>query len=141
MALTLISAFVGTVHGDADKTIKLFIDCAKKGDHACQNNIGHAYFEKNKYKESYFWSFKSANQGNPVAQQRIARIYEKGLGRPQDYVKAYAWYCLCIASGLESNTLFRDLLEKKMTSEDVSKGQELASKLWQKIEENNSFSK
>ena len=36
----------------------------------------------------------AAQQGNPEAQVRLAKLYESGTGVPQDFVKAHAWYNL-----------------------------------------------
>ena len=53
-------------------------------------------------------------------------MYDKGKGVLADYVIAHMWYNISVSNGIETGADNRDLLAKEMTSEDISKAQEMA---------------
>ena len=53
-------------------------------------------------------------------------MYRKGRGVLADYVIAHMWYNISAANGIETGANNRDSLDKKMTSEDISKAQAMA---------------
>jgi TPR repeat protein len=54
-------------------------------------------------------------------------MYAKGQGMPQNYVKAYMWWCLAAARGIAAATANRDDLAKLMTPVQVSEAHKLIS--------------
>jgi TPR repeat protein len=85
------------------------------------------------YKEAVKWFRLAAEQGYGPAQGKLGIMYDNGMGVPQDYVQAYAWYNLAIANGEARGKQFKDALAKKMTPEQIARGQELSTELHKKI--------
>jgi TPR repeat protein len=79
----------------------------------------------------------AAEQGDADARVRLAKLYETGNSVPQDYVKAHAWYNLAAAQGREDAARKREQIAGKMTREDISEAQRLASELSQIQTSNN----
>jgi TPR repeat protein len=57
----------------------------------------------------------AAEQGNPVAQNRLARLYANGAAVPADPVQAAKWHLLAREAGVSDFTL--DLMLAKLTPE------------------------
>ncbi len=72
---------------------------------------------------------RQALAGSVDAQIRLAKMYDKGLGVPKDYVKAYAWYNIAASQGNAAARASRDAIEAILTSSQVDRGQQLARKL------------
>ena len=72
----------------------------------------------------------SANAGDAKAMLALGRLYEQGLGVPQNYVQAHKWFSLA-ASRFEAEAVKeRDALAARMAPEQVAKAQEQAA-AWQ----------
>ena len=111
-------------------------------DHA-QLYLGWMYHEgkgvPQDYVEAAKWYRKAAEQAHHVAQLYLGWMYHEGKGVPQDYVEAYAWYLLVKTEGLLSNKqveIFSDL-EKRLTAEQMEKGQARTAALRRLIKERN----
>ncbi len=72
----------------------------------------------------------AANAGNMEAQYRFAQLLEQGLGLPQSYVRAHAWYNLAAAAGHGEARAARDRLTGRMTVEQLAQAQDMAAR-WQ----------
>ena len=68
---------------------------------------------------------KAAEQGYAAAQSNLGALYILGRGVPKDYAKAYMWLNLAAAKGYEQATKNRDMLDKRMTKEQISESQKL----------------
>jgi TPR repeat protein len=68
-----------------------------------QGMLGEMYYfgecVQKDYKEAFKWYIKSAEQGNPLAQQKIGLIYSFGDGVQQDYKEASRWYAKAAEQG------------------------------------------
>ena len=53
-------------------------------------------------------------------------MYANGQGVPQDYVLAHMWFNLAAAQGNEDGKKNRDIVAKRMTSEQIAEAQKLA---------------
>ena len=73
--------------------------------------------------EAAKWYRKAADQGDLVGQAQLADAYFRGLGVPQDYVQAYAWFSLAASNSL----LFDESQGAKI--EDAKKLHETAAKM------------
>ena len=69
-----------------------------------------------------------AEQGDAYAQNALGFMFSNGFGVPQDNVKAYLWFTVAGDSGYGHGSRYRDQIAKKMTPEDITKAQEMASK-------------
>ena len=59
-------------------------------------------------------------------------MYAKGVGVPEDYVRAHIWWSLAKAQGHENAAKGLDAIRKAMTPADISKAQALAAEWWKK---------
>ena len=76
---------------------------------------------------------EAAKQGSAIAQFNLGLMYAKGEGVPQDYVEAYAWVLLAKAKGNEHASEKISILEKRLTAEQMEKGQARAKELRRSI--------
>ena len=60
-------------------------------------------------------------------------MYKDGLGVPQDYVTAHAWFNLAAAQGNDEAAAGRDEVAEQMTPQQLSSAQDLARSLWNRI--------
>ncbi len=79
---------------------------AELGDAVAQFNLGIVYGNRSgeigydvedRRTDAIRWLLRSANQGLPRAQTRLAEIYVDGPGASKDAVKAAAWFLLAAA--------------------------------------------
>ena len=72
------------------------------------------------------WYRKSADQGNALAQFNLGLMYRKGWGVPKDYVLAYMWFNISATNGDKDVEKSRDIVEKKMTPQQIADAQKLS---------------
>ena len=68
----------------------------------------------------------SADKGDAGAQFSLGFMYQKGLGVPQDYVRAYMWFDLAAAQGTKGAAEWRELIAARMTPAQIAEAQKLA---------------
>jgi TPR repeat protein len=68
----------------------------------------------------------AAAQGAVIAANNIGLLYAKGLGVPQDLVRAYMWFSLGATSGHPEPIRHRDLIFDKLSPEQVAQAQKMA---------------
>ena len=78
------------------------------------------------YKEAVRLYRLSAEQGFAEAQYNLGVMYYNGQGVPQDYVSAHMWWNLSGSNGHKSAVKNRNIVEKKMTKQQIEKAQEMA---------------
>jgi len=69
----------------------------------------------------------AADKGNGLAQFSMGFIYERGLGLPQDYVRAYMWFSLAATQGTKGAAEWRERLAASMSPAQIKEAQKLAS--------------
>ena len=79
------------------------------------------------YVEAVKWIRKAAEQGLAIAQFHMSLHYFVGEGVPQSFVEACKWDILASAQGNDDAVKHLSTLESLITSEQISKAQELAS--------------
>jgi TPR repeat protein len=124
----------------AEKVRQWYERAAELGDTFAQFTVGAAYLygtgatPKDAEKASV-WLMKAAVKGWSSAQELLGLMYARGVGVPENFVLGYAWLNLAISSQTgpyeakerhEAESL-RNSLEKKMTPEQISEAQRLAS--------------
>ena len=67
-----------------------------------------------------------ANQGLASAQYNLGVMYDNGRGVPQDDVEAYKWWNLAAAQGNAFAKSHKEIVEKKMTRQQIAEGQRLS---------------
>ena len=80
------------------------------------------------YKTAVKWYTLAAEQGNAKAQSLLGIMYETGKGVAQDYVKAHMWFNIAAIDGNADAIKDRDDVAKKMTSAQIVKAQQLATR-------------
>jgi len=102
------------------------------------NNIGQMYHRgygvPQDYKQAVYWWNKAAKQGNASAQYNLGNMYYNGKGVTQNYKLAYIWESLAAAQGDEKAIKNRDIISKRLSSQQLAEAQELAAKIQNKID-------
>ena len=78
-------------------------------------------------REAARWFRLAAEQGLARAQSNLGIMYAEGAGVPEDMVLAYMWSNLAAAQGNESAQRNKDLLEERMTREQIAEAQRLST--------------
>ena len=98
-----------------------------------QFDLGQMYFRgegvpKN-YAEAVKWWREAAEQGHAGAQYGLGKMYYKGQGVPKNEVEGYAWFLSAKANGDKKASKAVSILEKRLTAEQIEKGQARAAEL------------
>jgi TPR repeat protein len=103
---------------------------AAQGNADAQFNLGLMYSIGQGVAQNYAEAAKlfhlAAVQGNADAQFNLGIMYDTGKGVAQDYVRAHMWLNLGAASGDASNVKNRDLVARKMTSQQIAQAKIMA---------------
>ena len=103
---------------------------AAQGYAKAQSNLGSMYYQGQgvvqDYKQAAYWFAKEAEQGHAQAQFNLGAMYDDGKGVVQDYVKAHMWYNLAASQGNNDARKNRDIIERKMTPQQMADAQGLA---------------
>ncbi|MCK5159427.1 MAG: sel1 repeat family protein [Candidatus Heimdallarchaeota archaeon] len=122
---------------DDKEAVKWLKKAAEQGDSQAEHNLGNMYKDgrgvDQDYKEAVKWYTKAAEQGDAQAQFILGLMYGGGRGVAQDYVKAYKWTNLA-ASQDNEYAKGREIVESKMTKEQITEAQKLASEFIPKKE-------
>ncbi len=112
---------------DVSQTLKTR---ASQGDATAQFALGLLYqqgkgFVQNSTRAAE-WYAKAADQGSTDAQTNLAVLYAQGQGVPQDYVAAYMWFLVSTQAGVEHNRDALTMLERRMSSEQITEAKRRA---------------
>ncbi|WP_221901526.1 tetratricopeptide repeat protein [Bathymodiolus platifrons methanotrophic gill symbiont] len=103
---------------------------AEEGSAKAQYNLGVMYTEGEgvikDYKQAFKWFTKSAEQGDSSAQYNLGLMYANGLGVIKDYRQAYMYANVSSYNGSKGAIKLRELMEKKLTAEQINETQELS---------------
>jgi TPR repeat protein len=80
-----------------------------------------------KYDEAFAWYTRSALKGDPHAQYRLGRAYERGLGTTADPVEACRWYMLASARGQSQAAESVSRLSGVLTAEQIGEAKRRAA--------------
>ena len=78
------------------------------------------------YAEAVKWYKLAAAQGLAHAQHNLGFMYGNGQGVVQDYVRAHMWWNLAAAQGNANAVKNRDIVAKKMSTQQIVEAQKLA---------------
>ncbi|KTC83331.1 tetratricopeptide repeat protein [Legionella cincinnatiensis] len=116
---------------DLLKSIENYKKAAENHSVLAENNLGEVYLHSANLTEKYrsnndsndiagvskilpnlnlafYWLDRAAKHGNPAAQGTLADLYYRGIGIPQDFVIAYVWQNLSVASQFRYNKYMQD---------------------------------
>jgi TPR repeat protein len=117
------------VQQDDKEAFKWYRLAAEQGIAGAQTNLGLMYANgkgvEQDYKQAVKWYRLAAEQGIAEAQFNLGVMYARGKGAPQDYVSAHMWYNLAGSKGIKVAIKNRNLLQKRMTPQQIAKAQEM----------------
>ena len=109
---------------------------AEEGDAQAQFKLGSLYYKGQGVTQSdekaLFWLKKSAKQNYTYAQFFIGAMYFGGFGVGLNYIEADKWFYISEANGYEDEGHLREMIEKKMTREEIDVAKELVRE-WMKV--------
>ena len=120
---------------DSQKAEKWFEEAAKQGNPEHQYILGSIYHNgkaglTKDMKKVIYWYTKAAKQGYAEAQYMMGNMLYEGVGIPQNYIYAYAWYNLAVSNGYEKAKKARDtFLSNTLTTEQIVEAQKLSKQL------------
>ena len=79
------------------------------------------------YKEAVKWWRLAAENGYASSQSNLGMMHATGKGVTQDYVKAHMWFNIAAENGDEGAKKNLQVIEKHMTSTDISKARILST--------------
>ena len=115
---------------DYKEAVKWYRLSAEQGDAFAQVKLGYFYTVgqgvPQDYKEAVRLYRLSAEQGDEDAQLKLGVSYGMGRGVPKDFALAHMWWNLSGSNGNKEAAENRDILETKMTPQQIEKAQEMA---------------
>ncbi len=116
-----------------EEAVKWVRKAVEQGDDLAQFNLGVAYYNgqgvSHNYEEAVKWFRKAMVKGNAKAQNSLGASFENAQGVPQNNVFAYMLFSIAATGGDKEAVQNRDLLQKKMTPAEITKGKELAAEV------------
>ncbi len=137
------------VSRDGKEAIKWFRKTADQGNADVQIFLGFKYYRGEGIPQDYIeaakWFRIAAEQGFATAQFHLGLMYTNGQGVLQDNVQAHKWFNLSASlyhgEARKDAVQNRDIIEKKMTPDQVLKAQKLARewkpKTWKELSQQN----
>ena len=110
--MLLLMVMVGVGHVAIADDLEDGVAAAQKGDFATALQL---------------WTLL-AEQGDADAQSNLGYMYGNGQGVAQDYVKAHMWWNIAAIEGRVDAIKNRDIVAKEMTTAQIEKAQEAASR-------------
>ena len=115
---------------DYKEAVKWYRKSAEQGNAEAQYNLGVLYRNGEGVtqddKEAVKWYRKAAEQGHAKAQHNLGVMYVKGQGALQDDIYAHMWLNIAASNGHAYAVKARDIVEKRMTTEQLAEAQKLA---------------
>jgi TPR repeat protein len=114
---------------------------AEQGDPEAQFKLGNEYVLGKDlpvdHTEALKWYRSAAEQGDTKAQFNLGYMCRNGEGMTSDYVQAYKWYKLAAVHGNANYQKLRDLVAKRLSSDQLAEAEKLANewrpKTWQEL--------
>ena len=115
---------------DCKAAFEWYKKAAKQDNVNAQLNLGVMYINgrgvTQDYEAAAVWYEKAAILGDHLAQYYLGAIHLTGQGVKQDDIRAHMWWSVAAFQGSKKAIINRDILEKKMTLDDVTKARQLA---------------
>lgn len=115
---------------DYKEALKWFRLAADQGFDDAQYKLGFMYDNGQGVPEddveAVKWYRLAADQGHASSQHNLGVMYAIGRGVPEDILMAYMWFNLSAARGVENAKTSKEIIEKKMTRQQIAEGQRLS---------------
>ena len=122
---------------DDRQAVKWWRLAAEQGNGKAQLNMGTMYYigegVLQDYKEAAKWFQLSAEQGYARAQLNLGTMYYIGEGVLKDYTLAHMWWDIASSNGYKNAVIRRNILQNKMSQQQIEKAQEMAKNWKPKI--------
>ena len=139
----VIVGFLGPAHGSGQESLSVscadlysrsplenLTRCAEQGHAGAQSLLGLKYARGagvlEDDAEAVRWYRLAAEQGDAEGQWLLGSMYGSGDGVPRDDVLAYMWFNLSGAQGHVSAQESEDIIEQRMTREQITEAQRLS---------------
>ena len=104
--------------------------CVREGDAEAYYLLGTWYWAgvgglQQDYGAAASWFRRAADQGVVGAQVLLGELFQLGLGVPEDEILAHMWFNLAVAQGDETAREKKDMIEQRMTREQIAEAQRL----------------
>lgn len=120
---------------DLTVAVEWYRKSAEQGSIKAQFNLGWMYASgdgvSKDLTKAFEWWKRAAEQGHESAQHNLGLMYANGTGVEKDEVLAYAWLNIAAVKGRSDSVSSRDMLEQKMTKQQLQEAQQLSSQ-WSK---------
>jgi TPR repeat protein len=124
------------LEGDYASALRQWLAFAEQGDADAQTQLGIMYSNGEGVPQNFTaavrWYRMAAEQASPFAQYNLGFMYYDGRGVPQNYQLAYMWFNLAAAQGKSFDKGARELAADHMTSEGISRAQQLSQDCFQR---------
>ena len=119
------------IHGtDYEKALKILVPLASKGHASSQYNLGVMHEWGNGVPKDYVkamkWYRLSAEGSHKDAQNNLGAMYSKGEGAEQSFIDALKWFVISAENGSEAGRKNIDIVEKRMTPQQITRARKLA---------------
>jgi TPR repeat protein len=125
------------VQQDDQEAVKWYRLAAVQGDTNAQYSLGLMYVNgegvPQDYGEAVKWYRLAAEKGHVKAQLNLGAMYFTGAGVAESYEEAYAWWVVAAENGDEDARINMEVAQKKMTPEQIEKGQQIAKEIRAKL--------
>lgn len=115
--------------GDYTNALRIFRLLAEQENAAAKYNLAMMYGEGQGVAQdaaaAVKWHRMAAEQGHAGAQLMLGAMYVHGQGVVKDYIRAYMWFSLSAASGYTAAINIRDVVAKRMTSQQIAQAQKM----------------
>lgn len=122
---------VGGKTKDDTEARRLLVLAAQKNYDTAQLDLGQWLIDgrggKRDLKSGFNWTKRAAEGGNVAAQNRLAKLYEGGIGVDPDLVTAAAWFIVARRAGLADPQMddFMQGLDEEQTKQALQKANRL----------------
>lgn len=127
--------------GKYEEAAAWYRKAAEQGDADAQYNLGNLYAQGQGVAQddaqAVAWYRKAANQGYAKAQSNLGVMYAEGRGVARDDVEAYRWFSIAGAKGDAEIVKVRDLVEKRLSKEQIAEAQKRAREWISQFEKTN----
>jgi len=130
-----------------NKGFEWLLKSADQGFRQAQYMAGMSYYDgadvgvTQNYEESFKWFTKAAEAGHPESQFQLGCSYILGKGTEANVVDGYAWFIVAKALGDKKACEVVEKLQKELSQEQIFKGQNVASTLWEKLRKKENYIK
>jgi TPR repeat protein len=118
---------------DIHEAVKWYELAAEQGNSESLYNLGNLFYIGKKkpmlhinYVRAAGYFRRAAETEDKISMYVLGKMYHEGTGVIQDYVQAHMWLNISNSKGHKQAIKLRDIIEKKMTKDQIAEAQELA---------------